>query len=123
MTPNGQGQAEAVLRAYVEGPANEVDQLWARVVQSTPSLDLVHRFGVHALQLGKNDRAIRLLEAARPEQNAPAEFLIDLGVAYRRLKRHVDAEQCYREALRASPSNADAYNNLGNVQRDEGRAE
>lgn len=64
--------------------------------------------GYEALQRNDNRAAIAALEAAVRQPTAEAGWWHNLGIAYQRESRELDAEQAYRRAMELDPTDSDA---------------
>lgn len=78
--------------------------------------------GDRALQAGRNDEAIRLLELAATKLPADAQAWNHLGLAYHAAGRLVDAQKAYLRALNFNRNLADVQYNLGELHLDLGNA-
>ncbi len=59
----------------------------------------------------KTHEAIGLLEAAVLEHPEEEDLLLEMGIAYRKAKRHDDAENIYQKALQNNPNCFECWNN------------
>ena len=81
--------------------------------------DAWHFLGVIALQTGRAEQAVALIEKAVARQPDHAEAHdFNLGNALRALKRHADAVASYDLAIALRPDVAEPYFNRGNALRD-----
>ncbi|MCA9182871.1 MAG: tetratricopeptide repeat protein, partial [Planctomycetales bacterium] len=67
------------------------------------------------MQLNRPQDAIPYLERAISHGPAVAQYHVNLGSAYSRLKQLDVAASCYRRALELEPNDMDAHRNLGSV--------
>ncbi len=78
-------------------------------------------YGKQLAAAGKNDQASVVLQRAAAAPNASWQIHSTKGVVLDRLGRHKDAQDAYRAALRKSPGQISAMNNLGLSQAQNGQ--
>ena len=96
-------------------------QMWSeaidtsrRTISRDPQfIEAYNALGFSALQVGRNGLALQYLEAATELDGLEPHVLNNLGIAYERTDRHVDALQAYADAVAMDP----AYT-TGRVNRD-----
>jgi tetratricopeptide (TPR) repeat protein len=96
-------------------------QMWSeaidtsrRTISRDPQfIEAYNALGFSALQVGRNGLALQYLEAATELDGLEPHILNNLGIAYERVDRHVDALQVYADAVAMNP----AYS-TGRVNRD-----
>jgi tetratricopeptide (TPR) repeat protein len=101
---------------HTQGHLKLAEDCYRRVLAlDSNNVDGLHLLGVVALQSDAREEAIKLLK--RAQRRAPAEpaILVNLGAAYRKAERLVDARDAYHEALKHNPNIAEAHFNLGKV--------
>lgn len=82
--------------------------------------DGLHLLGVVAFQSDAVEQGIRLIKrAARKSPRDPAIF-VNLGAAYRKAKRNIEAREAYETALKLKPDLWEAHFNLGKALVDLG---
>ena len=70
--------------------------------------------------LGRDDRAVEVLETLAERTPGNPDVTFELAAAYERARRHADAERLFREIVNADPSHALALNYLGYMLADRG---
>jgi Flp pilus assembly protein TadD len=95
------GSPDDAITTYSQVDAKSSARLGALLGLTRSYLDL----GEPAKALDYADDALRLA----PQD---ARVLVDRGVALDSLKRHAEAQQCYREVLKVAPRHVSARNNL-----------
>jgi protein O-GlcNAc transferase len=117
--------AEALLMAkrYLQGgDLHQAEILYRQVLQAEPlQAEALHFLGILALQVGKNEVGVALLEQSIAIAPGNAGFHYNLGKAYQAQGQLDQAMANYRETVRLQPDFADAHNNLGNALADLGR--
>jgi predicted O-linked N-acetylglucosamine transferase (SPINDLY family) len=117
--------AQAIQNGVAHHQAGRIvqaEEIYRQVLDRDPANpDALHLLGVIAGQLGKPDVAIQFILRAVGIQPGNAAFRNNLANALKDGGRHVDAEQCYREALALDPTYADAHANLAMLLQTMGR--
>lgn len=85
--------------------------------------DVLLEFGVHLLEVGRPDEALRHLEHLVQWQPECVSGLLWLGVAYEGLLRGDEAESCFRKAIALAPENGDAHFSLSKILRSQKKYE
>lgn len=85
--------------------------------------DALHLLGVLAHQVGENDKAVELIDAAIGINQSVPGYHCNRGVALLTLGRLNDAVAAYDVALRLKADYAEAHSNRGNALKDLGRFE
>jgi tetratricopeptide (TPR) repeat protein len=116
-------EALATALKYLKaGDLLRAEQIYRECLQIDPSqAAALHGLGGIAYQMGEYEAAIHWIAKALGIQDTNAVFHSNLGAAYRATGRLLEAEACYRQALRLRPDFAEAHNNLGNVLERRGR--
>ncbi|MDA8017022.1 MAG: tetratricopeptide repeat protein [Thermoanaerobaculia bacterium] len=105
---------------FSQGP--EDDLRFVRKISDLAAIAMFHsNKGAEALQMGKQDEAVRWLRLAVGIDPGLASAWVNLGVALRRGGQLEDAEMAYKRALESDPSLHSAYQNLASLLRSEGR--
>ncbi|MBJ6725007.1 tetratricopeptide repeat protein [Geomesophilobacter sediminis] len=110
------------LNHHQSGRFAEAKETYLKVLATEPeNFDALHLLGVLALQVGKLEIAVELIEKAVKQNPANAVAFNNLGEAYKGQKRYDQAERCYRLALELKADFVEVYSNLGNALKDQGR--
>ncbi len=110
------------LEHHQAGRLQEAEAIYQSILKQQPrQADALHLLGVMALQIGKNDVAVNLIENAISIKPDEADFYNNCGEAYRALQKHDLAIDRYRQALALRPAFAGAHNNLGNAFKELGQ--
>ncbi|MDA8021344.1 MAG: tetratricopeptide repeat protein [Thermoanaerobaculia bacterium] len=100
----------------------EDDPRFVRKISDLTAIAMFHsNKGAEALQVGKQDEAVRWLRTAVGIDPGLASAWVNFGVALRRGGQVEDAEMAYKRALERDPSLDSAYQNLASLLRNEGR--
>jgi tetratricopeptide (TPR) repeat protein len=114
---------QRALEHHQRGQLPQAEALYRQLLQAQPRhADALHLLGVIALQQGRFEAAVDLIQqalAVRPADN----FHCNLGNALKALGRRAEAIGSYRQALALNPRLADAWCNLGNALLEEGQAQ
>jgi tetratricopeptide (TPR) repeat protein len=103
------------------GRLGRAEAHYRRVLQKVPgNPDALHLLGVIALDRGRPDQAIQLINSALASQPDLAQAHSNLGNALLARGRTAEAIASYRRAIGLSPRFAAAYNNLGRALLDQG---
>lgn len=102
------------LQLHQSGKLAQAAAGYAQLRAAQPqNFEAHHLGGAAALQLGKFDEAIALLNrATQLRPNSGSTFMI-LGLAFANLGRRDEAEKALRNAVRLEPKNHEAWGNLG----------
>ena len=115
---------DIATRHHQAGQLADAEKIYRQILQHEPSHPhALHRLGIIALQIGKPEAALDLLQRAIQLNQADAQFFVDLGEAHRLLERPADAIECYAAALRLEPNLVRARVLLGALLRVQGRHE
>jgi predicted O-linked N-acetylglucosamine transferase (SPINDLY family) len=97
----------------------EAEALYRQVLAEQPNHPgTIHMIALLALELGRPDAAITLLERAVKIDPQSPDFSTDLAKALRAAGRSEEAVNAYQQALRMRPTDPATLNNLGNVLLD-----
>jgi Flp pilus assembly protein TadD len=117
--------ADALARAFEHhkrGRLSEAEAGYRWVLQTTPDEpDALHRLGIVAHQLGRNELALQLIDRASVINPAHPTYHHDAGIVLHALGRIDDAIARYRKALMLEPHYAKAHNGVGIALKDQGR--
>jgi tetratricopeptide (TPR) repeat protein len=104
------------------GRLQAAEQIYRQVLQAEPNhADAWYLLGVVARQTGKHAIAAACIERAIELKNDVPAFHVNLGEAYRALRRIPEALACYDRALKLNPDSAQTHYNLGNLWREQGK--
>jgi|TARA_B100000315_G_scaffold258240_1_gene309651 predicted O-linked N-acetylglucosamine transferase (SPINDLY family) len=107
---------QLALQLHRNGQLQEAEHIYDQILVADPeNADANHLLGVLEHQVGRDDRAIRLIRRAihcNPHVDA---FHNNLGEAYRSLNHLNEAVASYQRAISINPNYAGALCNLGNV--------
>jgi len=110
--PDQNSDLQQALALHQAGNLQQAETAYRRILAIDANHpQAIHYLGVIALQVGKTEVAIALLERS-VQLNAGAEAAGNLGVAYRRAGRFADAKHLLRQVVTAVPQFADAWANL-----------
>jgi predicted O-linked N-acetylglucosamine transferase (SPINDLY family) len=113
--------AEA-LHHHHAGRLADAEQGYRRILETSPDhADSLHLLGVIALQTGRPEPALNLVQRAVDLVPGGAIYRSNLGQVLERLARPEDAERAYRSAIALDPECAEAFNNLGRLLQDSDR--
>ncbi len=109
------------MQHHSAGRLTEAERLYRNLLETDASQpDALHLLGVIALQSGKYDQAIDLINRAIAIKPDFAEAYNNLGTALRALRRLDEAMIAYQNALTYKPDFIDAHFNLGTALVDKG---
>lgn len=105
---------QVAMQHHQAGELLEAETIYRQVLAlDSDNVNANHLLGVVALEAGKYDAAIQLIQKAVKIYPNFAEAHNNLGMAYRKAG-HLDASiASFREAISINPDFADAYTNLG----------
>lgn len=117
------------IEHHQAGRLPDAERIYRQVLEAEPeNADALHLLGVIALQAGRNETAIELIERALRQRPSNSAFLGNLAGAYAgladtlsRMGRLAEAESSYRRALELKPRDANTCNSLGTVLANLGR--
>lgn len=112
------------LEHHQSGRLQEAETIYRSILNEQPQHpDALYLLGVLALQVGKGEIAVDLIEnAIKTKPNEP-DFYNMCGEAYLALHKYDIAIARYEQAIAIKPNFAGAHNNLGNVFKELGRME
>jgi protein O-GlcNAc transferase len=104
------------------GDLRQAEVVYSQILQAEPrQVEAMQGMAGIAYQLGRYDHAAEWLRRAATLREGDPILHSNLGAAYRAAGQLAEAEACYREALRLQPDLAEAYNNLANILKSQGR--
>jgi protein O-GlcNAc transferase len=108
---------DAALREHQAGNFAEAETGYRRILEGDDrNPDAMHLLGVLALQIGRPDAALLLIERAISIKPAAA-FFGNLGLVLAAQKKFELAIDAYRRAIEIRPDFPEAHNNLGGALR------
>jgi len=117
--------ADALADAFEHhkrGRLSEAEAGYRAVLQKTPDEpDALHRLGILAHQLGRNELALQLIDRATAVNPAHPTYHHDAAIVLHALGRIDDAIARYRKALSLEPRYPKAHNGVGIALKDLGR--
>ena len=117
-----EGVYRDALSRHQTGDFQQAVHGYQRVLQHDPRhAPSIHMLGVVAYQTGQNDIALDLLRKASNALPDSPVVHNDLGLAYERCGRNVQAGRQFRKAIALDQQFADAHYNLGNLHQDDKR--
>lgn len=109
------------LDHHQRGRLQQAEAIYQSILTEQPDhADALNLLGVLSLQVGKNERAVDLIEKAIEIKPGEPEFHNMCGEAYRALREYDEAIIRYERAIAIKPDNAGAHNNLGNTFKEIG---
>jgi protein O-GlcNAc transferase len=120
--PRGVQEAfAAALRHHQAGRLSEAEQLYRQILLADPHhADALHFLGVLALQAGRNESAVDLIDKALAQNGRVPAFHNNLGNALKALGRFEEAVISYQRALTLKPDLFTAYYNIGLARQAQG---
>jgi Flp pilus assembly protein TadD/2-polyprenyl-3-methyl-5-hydroxy-6-metoxy-1,4-benzoquinol methylase len=116
------GALAVAFEHHRRGRLAEADAAYRRVLESTPDEpEALHRLGIIAHQLGRNELALQLIDRATAINPLHPTYHHDAGIVLHALGRLDDACNRYRKALLLEPNYPRAHNGLGIALKDQGR--
>lgn len=110
------------LEHHKRGRLSEAEAGYRQVLQTTPDEpEALHRLGVIAHQLGRNELALQLIDRATAVNPVHPTYHHDAGIVLHALGRIDDAIARYRKALMLEPNYPKAHNGVGIALKDQGR--
>jgi tetratricopeptide (TPR) repeat protein len=123
MTSGTQEQFQQALDFHRNGKLEDAEKIYREILAQHPQHpQAMHFLGVIALQVGRADAAIPLLENS-VRLNAGVEAAGNLAVAYRTVGRLADAKSLLLQVVNAAPQFADAWANLASAHQALGELE
>lgn len=106
LAPEDAGASHLLARTWMGLEMwNEAIDVCRRTISRDPQFIAAYNgLGFSALQVGRNGLAVQYLEAATELDGLEPHVLNNLGVAYERLDRNVDALQAYADAVAMDPA-------------------
>lgn len=122
MPPDISQLIETGLEHHQSGRFQEAEAIYQTILKQQPQHpDALHLLGVIALQVGKNEIAVKLIEKAIKENPDEPDFYNNCGEAYRALRKTESAIARYEQAIAIKPDFAGPHNNLGNAFKELGQ--
>jgi len=110
------------LEHHACGRLSQAEAGYRSVLQSAPDHpDALHRLGVIAHQVGRDEVALELIDRAITVNPSQPTYYNDAGIVLQALGRIDEAISRYRQALALSPAYSRAHNGLGIALHDRGR--
>jgi protein O-GlcNAc transferase len=117
------------IQHHQSGELAKAEKIYERILAIDPNHpEALHLMGVIAIQAGRNDRAVSLINKAienNPENpvycNNLAKAYNNMGNVFRGQSKLNEAISCYQQALQLKPAYPAAYNNMGNAFQDQGK--
>lgn len=114
LSPAAYATFKVAVRHHQDGNLLQAESLYRQVLATHAGhADALHLLGLLALQVGRADLAIELIEQAIGSDACVPLYHTNLGNALKAVGRLDDAVACYRAALAIEPDGAAALNNLG----------
>ena len=114
---------ELALEQHQTGNLAEAERVYREVLAADPDNgDALHLLGMIALQLGRNEVAVELIERSHRLRRPDPVSLNNLGKAYMGLSRPRDAKRCFAKALALKADYAETHQNLGVLNTELGRS-
>jgi protein O-GlcNAc transferase len=108
------GTFDRAVEHHRAGRLEAAETLYRQVLPSDARhADALHLSGVAALQLGRYDEALPLIEDAIVAKPESAAYRLSLGQVHSAKSRLQDAVAAYRQATELRPDLADAWFGLG----------
>ncbi len=113
---------ELALQHHKAGRLAEAEAIYRRVLAQDPNqADALHRLGLVAFQLGRNDAAIELIRQAIALQPNDAAYHLNLAIALQRRGDLDAAVASFSKAIQIRPDLVEAHHNLGRALRQQGK--
>ncbi|MCH7685888.1 MAG: tetratricopeptide repeat protein, partial [Planctomycetes bacterium] len=113
---------QSALKFHQADDLPRAENLYRQILRIDPKqADALHLLGVAALQQGRNESALDLINRAIAVNGKAAPYHNNLGTVSRRLGRIDLATECFRTAIELSPDYADAHYNLGTLLKEQGQ--
>ena len=109
------------LEHHRRGRLSEAEAAYRAVLRATPDEpDALHRLGIVAHQLGRNEVALQLIDRATVVNPVHPTYHNDAAMVLHALGRIDDAIARYRKALALEPNYPKAHNGIGIALKDKG---
>ncbi len=109
---------QAAAQHHAAGRHQQAEKLYREILAQDPAhVETLNHYGVLAVQLGRGEAALLLLERARSLAPAHGGILANLGSVLQESGRYAEAVVAYQRAAEVEPANASHLYNLGNVLR------
>ncbi len=106
----------SALQCHKTGNLEQAEKLYRQVLSQSPDHpDALHLMGFLAIQKGKNEEAVILIEKAIEKKPNSAAFYANYAVALQNTGRNEKAVMAGRKALELKPDAFNTYNTLGNA--------
>jgi predicted O-linked N-acetylglucosamine transferase (SPINDLY family) len=114
-----QGLLNQALQQHQAGKFADAEKNYRQALAIDPeNADALHLLGVMAMDLGRNDVAVELINKALALRDDIPFFHNNLGNALKEIGRKEDAAEHYKRALKLKPDYPEALTNLGNIYKD-----
>ena len=112
------------LSHHRSGRLQEAEATYREILAAEPRhADALHMLGVIALQSGRPDIALGLIQQAISVSPSVSGFHSNLGETFRAMGRTKEAVAAYRQAISLDYTSSGAHNNLGVALKDKGDME
>lgn len=107
------------VSCHQKGQIEEAVSCYQEILEEDPNhSEALHLLGVCAMQIGKFDQCIELIEKALAIRPDTPAYYNNLAAAYHHKTDLDQSEKYYRKSIALQPNFVDAYNNLGNLYRE-----
>jgi predicted O-linked N-acetylglucosamine transferase (SPINDLY family) len=118
--PNTAFALQSALEHHQAGRLQQAENIYRQILAVEPeNADACHLLGVIALQGGKADNAVQLINRAIRQNPFQASYFNNLGNALKEQKKLEEAVAAFSQALSIKPHYAEAHNNLGVVLKEQ----
>ena len=109
------------INFHKSGNLDKAKNCYAQFLKENPkNIQALILLGNLNLQLGSFNQAIEILKKAEGINPHDITILMNLAVSYQNLHQYKNSILYIEKVLEQHPSNADAFNNLGNIYKDMG---
>ncbi len=113
---------QEAFQHHQAGRLPQAEAIYQEVLKKEPAhADALHLLGVIALQSGKYEDAVNLINKAITVNSSDPNFHSNCGDAWRAMGRLNEAVDSYQKAIRLKPDFYQAHNNLGNAYQQSGK--
>ncbi len=109
-------------KLHSQGHLAEAEGIYKKILARYPDHpDTLHFLGIIAIQVGKNEIAVNLIQSALVGTPQNPIYLSNIGNALKALDRQDEALASYRKAIRIKPDFADAHYNMATIFQTQGK--